>query len=115
MAILGFEGTSGSVSLEPVRVLMPRGIEVEVTMGQSWDDADRIQFESDGNLGGVLPDEGFGKTVENLHALNKWRLHRATQGEKETDAVDLELEFAKQKLRSMCGAGASGGDVWREP
>ena len=96
-AIVGFEGTSGSVSLSDGLIAMPE-MEVSFTLGQSLDETFKIQLETghDG-VGGVLPvgSHQIPSTVKNLNMAFKWQLKRATDGLVHPSAHDMEMDFAE--------------------
>ena len=97
-SIVGFEGTSGSVSLSDGKLLLPE-IRVAFTMGQSLDEQMQIQLESGKQgKGGVFPDASgrIERSVENLHALHKWTLRQFTERGLETEAEDIEMTHAKK-------------------
>ena len=111
--VVGFEGSSGSVSLSDGNLLLP-GVQINYTQGQSWDKEYQVQLEAGANgQGGVLPDTPIPRTTANLHAWNRWMVRSATDGALEPDAEDVELLFAKDLLRGL--RRESFGQLWSVP
>ena len=109
--IVGFEGTSGSVSCSNGEMLMPH-LELSFTLGQSLDEEKNIQLEANAQQqGGVLPDAPIPRSVANIHGAMQWQLNQLTQGQMESDAIDIELRFAKELISSQ----PVEADVWLEP
>lgn len=85
--VVGFRGTNGSFGMVMGPVIeMPGGHLIMYPIGQSLDQEKKVQLDSDGHAGGVMPTVRVPMTLEN--AL------RSASG------VDVELEYAIDLLKS---------------
>jgi len=98
--VVGFEGTSGSVSLSDAEIELPE-LKFQFTMGQSVTENLEIPLEAGADgVGGVEPDEAglIPRTIANLNSWWRWNLRQHTDGALEAHAVDLEMAYAKKIL-----------------
>ena len=108
--IIGFEGTSGSVSLSDGEITLPE-LDVSFTMGQSCDVNGNIQIEAGADgVGGISPDTTIPRTVPNLHAWSRWQLKRLSGGDLQPDAEDVEMGCARRWI-----AGCDKSIRWETP
>lgn len=66
---IGFHGTLGSFAMAGGAILMPDGLEIDFPNGRSLDKSGRIQIDSSGGVGGVLPSINVPTNRDNALAI----------------------------------------------